>query len=780
MAPCLQSLPPELAEMISEDCLVSGDPLSLLALRLACREIETSTRRTWVRYFFTWRTVELDSAKLNKLQEIMNVPELASAVTALNVMCKDDAKLDDIGGSETRLTQAFPVALVAYPPKLALTLQNTRNLQEIYFQPHYDVAGNDIDYDGRIVVDYSATLAVVMSALHACDLRPTIVSDFQNEDFRLGIVRCRSMTHLAACFSNLECLEMNVFDAGGLTDSAVFGVRLTAGLNNMRYLKTLYLGFSQSRRSDKVFETLAEAAFLPSLAWISLQALDCTFKDLTLFLCKHAATLQGCDLFDIKFQDRRRLDLFTQLLELLHKSFHLERLNMMDMRDLTGKYGFSGMEQAVCYDEPDEEEYVFVEHRGEVRFETQDEVKHALNDMLNLPSLPPELLEILGDCIDSPDEWAALRLTCRQIQNATRRVWKKRFFMKRDIFLNRKSLSELVELSMVADLAGAVRGIFVQCEDDSKYLGYPASEQTLSPEPPSGLEPNEVLSLLLLALSNLANLIVVILRDAEDTPGKIDEDAFDGDYIVRYTFAFNQVMSAVEGSGLCPKVVASLQSIRATSFGTMDCSILSKIPRCLSKIEEFRTSVLVDGMGGFPVAPRFSGSEFGQQLVAGLSLMHSLRHLELELEKCPESLNALRVIFNAVFIPGLEGLVISETCCGPSILARFLRKHSATLRNCELAYMDWTDGEHEDERFSHILEELRHAQLLERLVVADMATARGDIDFPGMTAVKVYENNENEDGYVEVFQQIDRAVELEGVEQVQSGIPKMLECVVML
>ncbi|KAK3701699.1 hypothetical protein LTR37_015352 [Vermiconidia calcicola] len=382
MAPCLQSLPPELAEIISEDCLVSGDPLSLLALRLTCREIERSTRRTWVRYFFTWRKVELDSAKLNKLQEIMDVPELASAVTALHIFCKDDGKLGDIEDSRTRLTQASPVALVMYPSKLALAFRNMHNLQDIYFQPHNDVAGNDIDYASRIVIDYSATLAVVMSALHACDLRPTTVSDYQDGDSRLGIVRCRSMTQLAACFSKLETLEMNVFDANNLTDSAMFGARLTAGLNSMRSLTTLHLGFSRGRGSDMVFQTLAEAVFLPSLAWISLQALDCTFEDLTLFLCKHAATLQECGLFDIRLQDRQRLDLFTQLLELLHKSFHLERLNLMDMRDLTGIYLFSGMEQAVGYDEPDEDAYALVEHLAEYVFETLDEVKHALNEML--------------------------------------------------------------------------------------------------------------------------------------------------------------------------------------------------------------------------------------------------------------------------------------------------------------------------------------------------------------------------------------------------------------
>ncbi|KAK3701698.1 hypothetical protein LTR37_015351 [Vermiconidia calcicola] len=297
----------------------------------------------------------------------------------------------------------------------------------------------------------------------------------------------------------------------------------------------------------------------------------------------------------------------------------------------------------------------------------------------SLTSLPPELLELVADCIESPEDWSALRLTSRRIQDATRRAWTERFFWKRDVFLDRQSLSKLVDISMTANIARTVRCIYIQCEDDSRYLDYPASEKTFSPEPPSRLEPNEVLSLLLLALPNLGNLTLVCFRDAEDTHERRDDEVPDWGNIVRFTSAFNQVLSAVEESGLCPKAIAPLPSMRDTRLGIMDCSILSQTPRCLSKIEEFRTSVLVDTMGAH-VAPRLSGSEFGQQLVA---------------------------------------------------------------------------------------------------VMRDMTTWRGDIDFPGMRA-KVYDSEENEDGYVEVYDVTKGVVELEGIEQVRSGVPKMLECMVVL
>ena len=87
MVSTLQTLPSELLEKIGTHC---NRHSQWSTLRLICRELQVETRRAWTKRFFRCRRAFLEYEKLSELIEIRKVPDLASAVTDINVHCDND------------------------------------------------------------------------------------------------------------------------------------------------------------------------------------------------------------------------------------------------------------------------------------------------------------------------------------------------------------------------------------------------------------------------------------------------------------------------------------------------------------------------------------------------------------------------------------------------------------------------------------------------------------------------------------------------------------------
>lgn len=151
----LESLPPELVEIISDFC-TSADEDSLLHLRAASRSLQVATRRKWRNHYFAARKVVLQNTKLEKLREITSHMEYAHTVKQLVISCVRDAEL-----SACRPSQVL----------LESTMQDLRNLKMIEFIPASGPL-EDEERDDACDFDFSNTFGLILSAVQASGLRP--------------------------------------------------------------------------------------------------------------------------------------------------------------------------------------------------------------------------------------------------------------------------------------------------------------------------------------------------------------------------------------------------------------------------------------------------------------------------------------------------------------------------------------------------------------------------------------------------------------------------------
>lgn len=84
-----------------------------------------------------------------------------------------------------------------------------------------------------------------------------------------------------------------------------------------------------------------------------------------------------------------------------------------------------------------------------------------------LMSLPPELLEIIGDCLETNDNFRNFRSTCKTVESATRRTFAKVFFSIRNIVLpGNVPIDHTFGPALPQDLAAATWHLHFYCKHD--------------------------------------------------------------------------------------------------------------------------------------------------------------------------------------------------------------------------------------------------------------------------------------------------------------------------
>ena len=166
---CLQDLPPELFQIVAEQCdwnASTSAKTDLLQLRSTCRYIESGTRAVWRQAHFSARLVKLCTRQLAKLKDIADVSELATAITELQVRCVDDLLLPDIEPLDPHEpSSSVENLLLQCATSMTMVFQKMKSLDSIPFEV-------DEDYEHDSFVHCSQTFAAVLSAIQACGIWP--------------------------------------------------------------------------------------------------------------------------------------------------------------------------------------------------------------------------------------------------------------------------------------------------------------------------------------------------------------------------------------------------------------------------------------------------------------------------------------------------------------------------------------------------------------------------------------------------------------------------------
>lgn len=134
MAASLETLPPEILDIIAAFCTSKDGRTTLCNIRSTCRKIEDSIRKKWESEHFTTRCIDLSPASLTKLRDLGLVTGLAKEVRSLTINCEDDSRLCSSRSSGPN----SPIEAARIGLLLGVALENFANLDHICFQPRTD------------------------------------------------------------------------------------------------------------------------------------------------------------------------------------------------------------------------------------------------------------------------------------------------------------------------------------------------------------------------------------------------------------------------------------------------------------------------------------------------------------------------------------------------------------------------------------------------------------------------------------------------------------------
>lgn len=161
MAASLESLPPEIIEIICDFCNVC-DKQSILHLRLTCRILQAASRRKWRDQYFTKRRITLDVPKLTELKEVASQPEFANTIKSIKIFSQNETDR-----FERRRNLKLGILL-------GLALQNLKP-RELTFWSREDI-GDHAMLDQRGEIDVTDTFEFVLLAFEKCGIRLETIS----------------------------------------------------------------------------------------------------------------------------------------------------------------------------------------------------------------------------------------------------------------------------------------------------------------------------------------------------------------------------------------------------------------------------------------------------------------------------------------------------------------------------------------------------------------------------------------------------------------------------
>ena len=378
-----------------------------------------------------------------------------------------------------------------------------------------------------------------------------------------------------------------------------------------------------------------------------------------------------------------------------------------------------------------------------------------------LERLPTEIVEMIANfCVEEPvNRLYNLRATCRTIEADTYDRWRSSFFTDRYVDLTPAKLTELKDIAAIPGFALSVEGIIVRCEGDAKL--FRQNDQRVL----RSSELNQLWSLMAAAFQNLQNLQLIQFEPAKPEPR--DHAITDSTWQtidVSKTFSF--VLSAAQYCGLRPTVISSAVKDEGMNLGISDISFMPHLSELFSEVERLDLQRLS--------APRSqnNSAKFPEQVARSLNLMRSLTRLRL-LDMSPEPL--MRHMSMHAYLPSLTSFCLDYAECLIRDVILFLRRHANTLIEFEIRNVTPIEDDAES-IYRVLLENLRDSLHLSNLAVGDLYTSDGSrCQFLKVDQTDV-EEDENEDGFVEVdFSDIV----FEGEHSVQEGLSDMLSWMIL-
>lgn len=395
MAAALQSLPPELVEIIATHCISFDEGLSrsLLQLRPTCREIQLATRRLFVKRFFEVRIVRLDTKKLVELDRIHDTPDLAQAMRGLLVECIDDFYLR---GSENddKLSDGPMYGLLER--LLVRAFRRIRNPVTLTFVALDEgICSRKDPFDGSSYTDVSTTFGAVINAAQVASLSVRSIDMWPNFDVdsaafpSLGLRSFQTMPLFSDCFLGIKELQLFLllerWPTVGNLDKKQMGKQLATAFNYCENLENLELHFMEGPPYPGISRNLAAKAFLPQLQSLEFHLLTCSLHDLSRFLARHAGTLRSCLLSTIELESEVRSQVFKRFPTLLQDLCNMPALTKLHVDHvMVGRFelSFRSRPHISCSFEPLEGDYIEVRRDFETLVLEGDDLRIGLAEVV--------------------------------------------------------------------------------------------------------------------------------------------------------------------------------------------------------------------------------------------------------------------------------------------------------------------------------------------------------------------------------------------------------------
>ena len=387
----------------------------------------------------------------------------------------------------------------------------------------------------------------------------------------------------------------------------------------------------------------------------------------------------------------------------------------------------------------------------------------------SLEALPPELLDnIARCCLLEPNNNTLfnLRLACRSIEVATRRIWRAAFFTARYLDLDVVKLGKLTQIGAVRELARTTTALVVRCKDDSKQL----SSEIRTSQPSAELMNLSFVTVL--ALQKFRNVHTIKF---EPTPSGVRDDRDeDGDTIIDFSHTFSFVLLAAQACGL--RLLHIVQDRKKAILSRCDFKLTNvtnmlQLSDCFSDLQSLEVGIEAQNLQTHP--------QLAKHLASSIHLMRSLTSITLDFG-LSNDVNRLGVIFaelaNSVHLPHVVRMDLIDLACYVQDLTHFLVKHASTLTECMLRCTTLLESD-AITAVRILLETLRDALHLEHLRIIRPEYSDGTtFSFPNIDRTYV-SRREAEDGFLLV--KVRDGMKFVGVEEVRDGLAAMLSCIVV-
>jgi hypothetical protein len=240
--------------------------------------------------------------------------------------------------------------------------------------------------------------------------------------------------------------------------------------------------------------------------------------------------------------------------------------------------------------------------------------------------------------------------------------------------------------------------------------------------------------------------------------------------------SYNYVLSLVVDAGMRYKAIMTFHECgnhyACMQLGLTDCAGLVKVKSAFEKLETLKLRLIEDQH-----QPRWTPKErwvdpnavlssikkltflysslrLCRQISDRIMHMHMLKSLVLDFELEPRnSANAWSVLARAPAVPMSESLQLNRCIIAMSDFSDFLGKHRASWRSLIIGHLHLTNGSMED--VGMIYEMLSQAPKIEKYFQRSLLLGLGEhehVQFPSGIRYPDTSYNDNEDGFVEVFQ----------------------------